>query len=108
VRCFFSGDLGGLLGLFLGGSAISVFEVIDLFAYNLALQLLGYVIKKQNKMISAEEGDNCVMHDEQQQHQLATVNAMSSKLENNLTPAHIDVNGNGSNNGVFYLDSTYF
>ena len=31
---FFSGDLGGFLGLLLGGSAISVFEIVDLFLYN--------------------------------------------------------------------------
>ena len=27
-------DLGGIIGLFLGGSAISVFEIIDLVIYN--------------------------------------------------------------------------
>jgi Amiloride-sensitive sodium channel len=29
----FAGDLGGLFGLFLGGSAISIFEIIDLVIY---------------------------------------------------------------------------
>ena len=31
--------MGGLLGLLLGGSAISVFEIIDLFVYNFLIQL---------------------------------------------------------------------
>ena len=35
----FLADLGGLLGLYLGGSAISLFEIIDLIVYNLALQM---------------------------------------------------------------------
>ncbi len=36
---FLTADLGGILGLFLGGSAMSVCEIIDLFVYNLAVQL---------------------------------------------------------------------
>ncbi len=43
---FVIGDLGGILGLFLGGSAISIFEIVDLFVYNLALQLSGYVVMR--------------------------------------------------------------
>lgn len=101
-----SGDLGGLLGLFLGGSAISVFEVIDLFAYNLALQLLGYVIKKQNKVTSSAEDGNCDVRNEQH-HQLATVNgAVSCKLENELSSTRIHVSGNGK--VMYYFDSTFF
>lgn len=30
----FSGDLGGSIGLFIGASALSVFEVLDVFIYN--------------------------------------------------------------------------
>jgi len=32
--CVFSGDFGGYLGLLLGGSAMSLFEVLDLLIYN--------------------------------------------------------------------------
>ena len=34
----FEGDFGGLLGLFLGGSFISILEVVDLVVYNLLLK----------------------------------------------------------------------
>jgi len=30
----FAGDFGGYFGLFLGGSAMSLFEVLDLIIYN--------------------------------------------------------------------------
>jgi len=32
--CVFAGDFGGYFGLLLGGSALSIFEVIDLIIYN--------------------------------------------------------------------------
>ena len=32
---FASGDMGGYMGLLLGGSAITVCELLDLFVYNL-------------------------------------------------------------------------
>jgi len=35
----FAGDLGGYFGLFLGGSAISLFEVLDLIIYNAFVKL---------------------------------------------------------------------
>ena len=34
-----AGDLGGLFGLFLGGSAMSIFEFIDLLIYNAVVKL---------------------------------------------------------------------
>jgi hypothetical protein len=34
-----SGDLGGYYGLFLGGSAISLFEILDLIVYNALVKL---------------------------------------------------------------------
>jgi hypothetical protein len=41
--CFFflirTGDLGGYYGLFLGGSAISFFEILDLIIYNAFVKL---------------------------------------------------------------------
>ena len=43
---FTAADLGGLLGLFLGGSAISIFEVIDLIVYNLSLQITSKKLQK--------------------------------------------------------------
>lgn len=56
-------DLGGLLGLFLGGSAISIFEIVDLFVYNLALHI---TYSKANKKSKAH-----VRHTESNQCQLA-------------------------------------
>ena len=46
----FVADLGGLLGLFLGGSAISLFEIIDFFVYNLAVQVVLRKAKLNNKV----------------------------------------------------------
>jgi hypothetical protein len=34
-----AGDLGGYYGLFLGGSAISIFEILDLIIYNALIKL---------------------------------------------------------------------
>lgn len=34
-----TGDFGGYFGLLLGGSLLSFFEVIDLFAYNALIKL---------------------------------------------------------------------
>jgi len=39
TRVCFAGDLGGYFGLFLGGSAISLFEVLDLIIYNAFVKL---------------------------------------------------------------------
>ena len=35
----FEGDIGGLMGLFLGGSAISLFEILDLFMCEILIKL---------------------------------------------------------------------
>ena len=37
--CLFVADLGGFFGLFLGGSAISAFELIDFIVYNAVLKI---------------------------------------------------------------------
>ena len=42
-------DLGGLLGLYLGGSAISLFEIIDLVAYNFAVQIRHKAAERKHK-----------------------------------------------------------
>ena len=34
VSLLFSGELGGLMGLLLGASVLSIFEIFDLFIYN--------------------------------------------------------------------------
>ncbi len=34
-----SGDIGGIMGLLLGGSVITLVEVLDLIVYNLILKL---------------------------------------------------------------------
>ena len=49
--CLFSADLGGLLGLYLGGSAISLFEIVDFFVYNLAIHL---TVWRKRKLIQVQ------------------------------------------------------
>ena len=44
--CYISADLGGIIGLFLGGSAISAFEIFDVLFYNLAVHV-HYKLKKR-------------------------------------------------------------
>ena len=36
---YFTGDFGGMFGLLLGGSMLSVVEVVDLLLYNFVLKL---------------------------------------------------------------------
>jgi len=36
-----TGDLGGYLGLLIGGSALTLLEIIDLVFYNALLKLIG-------------------------------------------------------------------
>jgi hypothetical protein len=54
----FAADLGGLLGLFLGGSAISVFEIVDLIIYNLAIQAGTVMRKKKRIQPKKPDGDS--------------------------------------------------
>lgn len=54
--CVFTADLGGLLGLFLGGSAISVFEVIDLIVYNLAIQTQTFMKRDKQQKVAPSPG----------------------------------------------------
>jgi predicted lipid-binding transport protein (Tim44 family) len=54
--CVFTADLGGLLGLFLGGSAISVFEVIDLIIYNLAIQAQTFMKRDKQQKVAPSPG----------------------------------------------------
>ena len=44
----FSGELGGFMGLLIGGSVISVVEILDLILYNLARKLEYKPSKKRN------------------------------------------------------------
>lgn len=60
ILCHVTGDLGGLLGLFLGGSAISIFEIVDLVVYNLALQLSGYVTKRKDNQQTESEQEQSI------------------------------------------------
>jgi len=36
-----AGDIGGYLGLLIGGSVLTVIEVVDLLCYNVALRCFG-------------------------------------------------------------------
>ena len=36
-----TGDIGGFLGLLIGGSALTVIELVDLFLYNAFLKFIG-------------------------------------------------------------------
>lgn len=44
-----SGDFGGLFGLFLGGSAISVFEIFDLVIHIVAIEVENRAKRRQVK-----------------------------------------------------------
>lgn len=41
VTCVYAGDLGGYLGLLIGGSALTLLEILDLVFYNALLKLIG-------------------------------------------------------------------
>ena len=41
VNIVYPGDLGGYLGLLIGGSALTLVEVVDLIFYNALLTMLG-------------------------------------------------------------------
>jgi hypothetical protein len=47
----FAGDLGGYYGLFLGGSAISIFEILDLIVYNALIKFMRRRRPKQTSRI---------------------------------------------------------
>jgi len=36
-----AGDIGGYLGLLIGGSVLTIFEVVDLVLYNALLKFIG-------------------------------------------------------------------
>ena len=47
---YFLADLGGIIGFFLGGSALSMFELIDVFIYSLALHI-HYTVKRSGAVM---------------------------------------------------------
>jgi hypothetical protein len=51
VVCVFAGDFGGYFGLFLGGSLLSFFEILDLVAYNALIKLTTRSQKRINPQI---------------------------------------------------------
>jgi len=40
-KCCIAGDIGGYLGLLIGGSALTIIEIVDLVFYNALLKFLG-------------------------------------------------------------------
>ena len=58
---YISADLGGIIGLFLGGSAISVFEIFDVFLYNLALHI-HYKLKKRQMVSPKSSFEHIQLH----------------------------------------------
>ena len=54
---YFVGDFGGYFGLFLGGSAISFFEVLDLIIYNSLVKFTPRRVPGQPKVLNAGSVD---------------------------------------------------
>ena len=50
----FIGDFGGYFGLFLGGSAISLFEILDLILYNCFVKITARKVQPQQKVINVQ------------------------------------------------------
>ena len=69
---YFLADLGGILGLFIGGSAISIFEIIDLFVYNFITQLTYMRANKRQRINKRKEEE--LITSEQQERQGNCIN----------------------------------
>jgi hypothetical protein len=54
------GELGGYYGLFLGGSAISLFEVLDLIIYNALVKLTTRSLRRRSRIEPSQ--NNHVIH----------------------------------------------
>jgi len=50
-----AGDFGGYFGLFLGGSAMSLFEVLDLIVYNAFVKITSRRIGQEPQVVHVKE-----------------------------------------------------
>ena len=53
----FAGDFGGYFGLLVGGSAISLFEILDLIIYNAAVKLTSRRVQPQVINVQSVQGE---------------------------------------------------
>ena len=89
-------DLGGLLGLFLGGSAISIFEIIDLVVYNLAVQVKYLRLRNTSAKVADSNDGN---HNNRIDNNLNSIS--SSKRETNLVALRNPINMFHYSNSAF-------
>jgi len=55
MHALHTGDFGGYFGLFLGGSAMSLFEILDLIIYNAFVKLTSRKVNPQVVNVKSEE-----------------------------------------------------
>ena len=49
------GDIGGYMGLLIGGSAITLFELLDLIVYNMVIKMCSGKTKKKHNRVPTRD-----------------------------------------------------